>query len=369
MTELKNIMSAFEIYGDFMTAAPYGTGHINDTYKAVFSQAGRPVHYLAQRINTRVFQNPEALMDNVSRICAHLTSRARAENMEDASRRVLHLIPSRDGCSWHRDSEGGYWRCYLFIENATGYDVIENRSQAREAARCFGEYLNLLADLPGERLHETIPNFHNTPNRFANLLAAVENDEFKLAESVRREIDFFMERENATGALIKLQKEGKLPERVTHNDTKLNNVLLDNATNRGVCVIDLDTSMPGLSLYDFGDLIRTSTSPVSEDHPRPEEVRMRPEMYEALLEGFLESGRSFLNETETALLHEGGRLMTMEVGMRFLTDYLEGSKYFKTAYPEHNLVRCRTQMALVKSIEEQKDAMAALPEKILSRSV
>ncbi len=367
MIELRKVMSEFEIYGDFVEAFPYGTGHINDTYKAVFSQAGRRVNYLAQRINTRVFQNPEALMENISRICAHLSSRARAEGMQDASRRVLHLIPSRSGQPWHKDSENGYWRCYLFIEDATGHGIVQNTLQAREAARCFGEYLNLLADLPGKRLYETIPDFHNTPNRFANLAAAVEKDELNLAKLVQKEIDFFTARENAVGTLIKLQKEGKIPERVTHNDTKLNNVLLDNETSRGVCVIDLDTSMPGLSLYDFGDLVRTSTSPVPEDHPRPEEVQMRPEMYKALAEGFLESGHSFLNETEISLLPEGARLMTMEVGMRFLTDYLEGNKYFKTAYPEHNLVRCRTQIALTESIEKQTSAMLKMQEEVLSR--
>ncbi len=365
MNNLKEIISAFEIYGDFVDAAPYGTGHINNTYKAVVNQAGRSVNYLLQRINTNIFQEPETLMNNISRICSHLVSQAKAEGVEDASRRVLTLIPSTEGIPWYKDAEGGYWRCYLFIEDATGYEVIENTSQAREAARCFGRYLQLLENLPGERLNETIPNFHNTPNRLKNFINAVEKDEFNLVKTVKPEIDFVMERKDDVYNLVNLQKEGKLPERVTHNDTKLNNVLLDNKTNKGVCVIDLDTSMPGLSLYDFGDLVRTSTSPVPEDHPKPEEVRMMPEMYKALVEGFLDSGKDFLNSKEIELLPEGGRLMTMEVGMRFLTDYLEGNKYFKTAYPEHNLVRSRTQFALVASIEEQRAAMDKIPEEIL----
>ncbi len=218
----------------------------------------------------------------------------------------------------------------------------------------------LLADLPGGRLHETIPGFHNTPGRLQNLIKAAEQDPLNLAASVKQELSFFTDREEDVGILIKLQKEGLVPERVTHNDTKLNNVLIDDGNHRGMCVIDLDTSMPGLSLYDFGDLLRSSTSPVPEDHPHPEEVRMDFNMYRALVDGFLESGKSFLNDVEISYLPQGGRLMTLEVGMRFLTDYLLGSPYFKTAYPEHNLIRCHTQIALVKSIEEQMIEMSAL---------
>ncbi len=358
MTDFERTMRSFAIYGDFVDAQPYGTGHINSTYKASFDQAGRRVNYLFQRINDRVFRDPEALMDNVSRICDHLVERAERENLPDASRRVLSLIRSRNGEAWVRDGDGHYWRCYFFIEGATGHDVVQSPTQAKEAARCFGEYLRLLADLPGGRLHETIPDFHDTPGRFQNLLQAVENDPFDLASAVEDEISFFLDRRDDVGTLIDLHRNGMIPERVTHNDTKLNNVLIDTTTHEAMCVIDLDTSMPGLSLYDFGDLVRTSTSPVPEDHQRPDEVRMDFTMFSALVEGFLESGVDFLNESEIAGLPEGGRIMTMEVGMRFLTDYLLGNQYFKTSYPEHNLVRCRTQIALVQSIEEQMQKMS-----------
>ena len=358
MTEHEQVMRSFALYGDFIDAESYGTGHINSTYRACFDQAGRRINYLIQRINDQVFQSPEELMDNIARICDHLARRAGSENPADASRRVLTLIRSRSGEPWVRDREGGYWRCYLFIEGAVGHDVIQSPAQAGEAARCFGEYLRLLSDLPGGRLHETIPGFHNTPRRIENLAAAADEDALGLASGVREEIEFFLERSDDAGRLIALQKEGAIPERVTHNDTKLNNVLIDNTTQKGMCVIDFDTSMPGLTLYDFGDLMRSSTSPVPEDHPRPEDVRMDFTMFSALVKGFLAGAAGFLTDKEIAELPQGGRLMTLEVGMRFLTDYLQGNPYFRTQYPEHNLIRSRTQIALVRSIEEQMGKMA-----------
>ena len=364
MTEYKRIMRSFDIYGDFVDAEPYGAGHINFTYKASFDQSGRRVNYLFQRINDQVFRDPESLMNNVSRICDHLAERAENEDLPDASRRVLSLIRSQSGEPWVRDRDGHYWRCYLFIEGAVGHDVVQTSTQAAEAARCFGEYLRLLADLPGGPLHETIPGFHHTPGRLQNLLRAVDDDPFNLASGVDEEISFFLRRRDDVGTLIELQRGGLIPERATHNDTKLNNVLIDTETQEGMCVIDMDTSMPGLSLYDFGDLLRSSTSPVPEDHRRPEEVRMDFTMFSALAEGFLQGGAAFLNESEITGLPEGGRIMTLEAGMRFLTDYLLGNQYFKTRYPEHNLVRCRTQIALVQSIEEQMEKMSDFIESI-----
>jgi len=361
----KEAITNFRIYGDFINAFPYGTGHINSTYKALFSQAGRDVHYLIQRINEKVFKDPVLLMKNVSGICSHLKKRAEEENIEDASRKVLTLIPSKNGDSFVRDSTGGIWRCYLFIENAAGYDVVENEQQAEEAAKSFGEYLMLLDDYRGERLNETIPDFHNTPKRYTDFISIVESDPYNLVKTAQNEISFFMERKEEASLLINHFKEGRIPERITHNDTKLNNVLIDSKTNKGLCVIDLDTSMPGLSLYDFGDLVRSSTSPVSEDHKNPADVYMNFNMFTALVNGFLKPGKLFLNEYEIKLLPEGGRLMTLEVGLRFLTDYLNGSTYFKTAYPEHNLVRSRTQIELVKSIEKQKEKMNKYIESVM----
>jgi len=364
MERIERVMRSFSIYGDYIHTEPYGNGHINHTYRTAFDQAGRRVYYLFQQINREVFKNPEDLMDNVSRICDHLVERSEAEGFPDSSRRVLTLVRTRDGESWARDDEGEYWRCYFFIEGALGHDVVQNAAQAREAARCFGEYLRLLADLPGTRLSETIPGFHDTPARFEALMRAASEDEFGLADSVAVELDFFADRAGTFSTLIDACNQGLIPERVTHNDTKLNNVLIDEESLQGVCVIDLDTSMPGLSPYDFGDLVRSSTSPVPEDHRSPGDVRMDFMMFAALADGFLEPGRKFLNEKEISLLPEGGRLMTMEVGMRFLTDYLSGNRYFKTAYHEHNLVRCRSQIALAASIEEQMGEMQRHVEKL-----
>ena len=361
---IRALMQSFDIRGDFIEASPYGNGHINDTFRAVFSQAGREVDYLVQRINARVFTEPEKLMDNIARICGHLKNRAMGENLPDRTRRVLTLVPSTGGRPWVLDEDNRYWRCYLFIEGALGHDIVSNTQQAREAARCFGEYIRLLSDIPGEALHETIPRFHDTPWRYANLLDAMKLDPLGLADTVRDELSFFMERSGEYALLTDLQSKGKLPLRVVHNDTKLNNILIDSETHEGLCVIDLDTSMPGISLCDFGDLMRTSTSPVPEDHPHPGDVRMDFGMFKALAEGFLEPGIRFLNQAEIAHLPDGGRLMTLENGMRFLSDYLLGSPYYKIRYPEHNLHRCRTQIALAGSIEDQMAGMKDFVEKI-----
>ncbi|MCG8452955.1 MAG: aminoglycoside phosphotransferase family protein [Spirochaetales bacterium] len=355
--DFKELIDSFAIYGDFQEALPYGNGHINQTYRVVCHQAGRPMAYLLQRINENVFPQPQELMENVERICHHLQQRAKAEGMADLSRRVLSLVPTKQGKSWVKDDEGGIWRCYLFIEGASGHEVVQNPQQAREAGRCFAEYQRLLADLPGRPLKETIQNFHETPLRYARLVEAAQAAPASRLADVAAELDYFRSHEQTVRLLTGLRDAGELPVRVVHNDTKLNNILIDDATDQGLCVIDLDTSMPGLSLYDFGDLVRTSTSPVPEDHPHPQEVNMDFSMFKALADGFLENGRAFMNEQEILHLPEGGLLMTMEVGIRFLTDYLEGNKYFKVAYPEHNLVRCRTQVALCQSIEQQMTAM------------
>lgn len=360
----KKIIDSFAILGDFLTAEPYGNGHTNNTYRVKVNQAGRTVHYLIQQINDEVFQDPEALMMNIDRICRHMDQRVAWEGLKDTSRRILTLIPSRDGLPWFQDEGSHYWRCYLFIEGAVGHEVVSNPMQAREAARCFGEYLRLLEDFPGAPLHEEIPNFHDTPKCLNDLLETMREDTMGLAKSVGAELSFFLERQENFDKLIRLKAAGDIPERVTHNNTRLNNVLIDNRTHKAMCVIDLDTSMPGFSPCDFGGLVRSTTCPVPEDHPISEEVTMDLEIFTALAEGFLEPGLSFLNDAEIDNLLEGGRLVTMEVGMRFLTDYLQGSHYFRTAYPEHNLVRCQAQIALVKSIEDQWDQMRRVIEKI-----
>jgi hypothetical protein len=358
--DVRALSREFALLGDFASAAPYGSGHINDTYCLTMSQGGRPVRYLLQRINHAIFKDPDGLMRNIERVCAHAQSRLRDAGAPEASRRALTLVPTRAGKGWHTDAEGNRWRCYIFVEGATGHDVVLDAAQAREAARAFGAFQSLLADLPGGRLVETIPDFHHTPRRLARLEAAVKADAHGRAKGVAREIDFVLSRAGDAALVVDALAKGELPERVTHNDTKLNNVLLDDTTQEGICVIDLDTVMPGSVLYDFGDLVRTSTSPAAEDETDLSKVGMRMPMYQALVEGYLATAAGFLTPAERELLPFGGKLMTLEVGLRFLTDWLEGDVYFKVKRPGHNLDRCRTQFRLVESIEAQFPAMQAL---------
>jgi hypothetical protein len=359
-TEVKGVAAAFPLLGRFRRAAPYGSGHINDTYCVEYDQAGRPVRYILQRINERVFRNVPALMDNIARVTAHATARATALGGEDASRRSLTLVPTRENHPYHRDEHGGWWRCYLFIERARTHDVIRTPQHAREGARAFGGFQEMLADLPGERLHETIPHFHDTRRRFANLQAALAADPSHRAKEAAAEVAFALEREAMVGRLLDLQAAGAIPERVTHNDTKLNNVMIDDETHTGVCVIDLDTVMPGIALYDFGDMVRSATNAAAEDEPDPAKVHCRPEIFEALIEGYLAAARPFLNSTEIAHLAFSGRLITFETGIRFLTDFLEGDRYFKIKRPGHNLDRARNQFALLRSMERQEAQLEAI---------
>jgi hypothetical protein len=354
--DIPAIARQFHMYGEYLDAAPYGSGHINDTYRARFSQGGTEVHYILQRINTNVFKNPQALMENIQRVTAHLGTKLAAE--PDNSRTVLTLIGARDGQAWHVDQGGNYWRAYIFIEKAQTYDAVESPKQAFEAAKAFGRFQKLLADMPAPRLHDTIPDFHHTPRRFARLEQAIAADKVNRAKLAKAEIDFALGHKSITGTLI----EAGLPERVTHNDTKINNVMLDDATGQGICVIDLDTVMPGLALYDFGDMVRTTTSPAKEDEQDLSKVQMRFPMYEALVRGYLETAGGFLTKAERQFLAFSGKLITFEIGIRFLTDFLEGDVYFKTHREGHNLDRCRTQFKLVECIERQEPQMNKLAE-------
>lgn len=365
-TDIGRIAGAFQLPGSFVSAAPYGSGHINDTYAVTQDLGGSPRRFLLQRINERVFRDPRGLMANVSRVCAHAQSRLRQAGRRDADRRALTLVPAKSGSDWHEDGVGGCWRCYLFIEGATGHDVVKNEQQAREAARAFGAFQALLADLPGGRLNETIPFFHHTPTRYANFVRALRADAHGRAAAAAEEISFALGREAEASLIVKAMSDGVIPERVTHNDTKLNNVLIDDATGEGVCVIDLDTVMPGSALYDFGDLVRTSTSPAAEDETDLSKVQMRMSMFRALTEGYLTSAGGFLTAQERAWLPFSGKLITFEIGLRFLTDWLEGDVYFKVRRPGHNLDRCRTQFALVRSIEAQMKEMEAVVASVSS---
>ncbi len=348
----------FEFRGEVSGLKPHGTGHINDTFLVTCDACGTVVRYVLQHINRHVFHDPIAVMRNIERVTAHLAAQAVGD--PDADRRTLHLVPARDGLHWHVDARGETWRAYRFVENARTYETATSSGQAFQAARAFGRFQQQLSNLPPPRLNETIPGFHHTPKRFAALEEAIAANAAGRAALAEREIDFARSRQSLVSVLL----DAHLPERITHNDTKLNNVLLDDKTGEAVCVIDLDTVMPGLALYDFGDMVRTSTSPANEDERDLSKVTMQFPMFEALVRGYLETAGAFLTPEEKALLAFSGKLITFEIGIRFLADYLAGDTYFKVHREGHNLDRCHTQFKLVESIEQQEDAMNRLVESI-----
>jgi Ser/Thr protein kinase RdoA (MazF antagonist) len=357
---LAAVCAQFAIEGRFTDGRVHGSGHINDTYAVSLERDGRSARYVLQRINTRVFRNAEALMDNVARVCAHVMDRIAREGPPDADRRSLRLVPTRRGAPYFRDAQGGFWRVYHFIEGATSYDKVESPAQARVAARAFGRFQQLLADLPAPRLHETIPHFHDTRRRFDTLGRSIVTDVAGRAARAAPELDFARRREGLVDSLLSLQARGEIPERITHNDTKLNNVMLDDATGEALCIIDLDTVMPGLALYDFGDMARSATNAAAEDETDLSLVRMQMPVFAALVEGYRDGAGGFLNAAEVANLALAGRVITFEIGIRFLTDFLDGDIYFKTKRPEHNLDRARNQFALLRSMEEQREGMERL---------
>ncbi len=293
-------------------------------------------------------------MENIERVTGHLA--AQVADHPDRERRVLTLIPTRRDGVLHQDADGNYWRAYRFIENATTYNSVESPGQAYEAAKAFGEFQRMLADLPEPRLHDTIPDFHHTPKRFAALERAIAADVAGRAGQAGPEIEFALARRTLSNALI----DAELPERVTHNDTKINNVMLDDTTGEGTCVIDLDTVMPGLAAYDFGDMVRTATSPAAEDERDLSKVNMQFPLFEALARGYLSTAGGFLTPPERENLAVAGKVITFEIGIRFLTDHLSGDTYFKVHREGHNLDRCRTQFKLLESIEQQEGEMNRL---------
>lgn len=364
--DLRRVAGCFRIPGDFVSAAPYGHGHINDTYAVVFDQAGQPVRYLFQRINHRVFHNPSAVMENISRVTAHLREKLEAEGAAQASRRVLTLVPTVDGRMWEMDESGHHWRCYLFIEKARTYDQPATPAQAHQAARAYGRFQHLLADLPAPRLRDTVPLFHHTRARFEALRQAARDNPLGRAAGLGPELDFCLAREPMVDTLLALQAQGVLPERVIHNDTKLDNVMLDDATGEGICVVDLDTVMPGLVLYDFGDLCRTAACARPEDERDLGQVAMRLDMFEAIARGYHATAGDFLIPPEREHLAFAPALITFEVGMRFLTDHLLGDQYFKIHRPGQNLDRARAQFKLVESFERNRAAMDAVVRRVFS---
>ena len=357
--EIKNITSAFVLEGTLTECIPYGSGHINDTYRLTYD-TGK--HYILQKMNRNIFKNPVELMENISGVTAWLKKKIQ-ENGGDVERETLNLVMTKNGLPYYVDDSEEYWRMYFFIEDATSFDMVKNENDFYQSAVAFGHFQRLLADYPAETLHETITNFHNTVDRLEKFKDAVEKDVCHRASDVEREIQFVLDRTELAHVLCDMQDQGKLPLRVTHNDTKLNNIMIDNTTGRAICVIDLDTVMPGLSVNDFGDSIRFGASTGAEDEKDLTKVSCDLQLFEVYAKGFIEGCGGALTETELDMLPIGAILMTFECGMRFLTDYLEGDHYFKVRREGHNLDRCRTQFKLVKDMEEKLPRMKEIVNK------
>ena len=361
-TILNEVIAAYDFPETLLGAVRYGSGHINDTFCLICQpQEGKAIRYILQGLSVAAFPRQAELMENFVGITSYLRKKIEAAG-GDPMRETLNLIFTREGNPYYTDSTGKAWRLMPYVE---GTLCLQKATPElfEASARAFGRFQMLLADYPAHTLHESITNFHNTEDRFAKFLAALEADKLGRAREVGAEIQFVMERKADCSVALNALREGKLPLRVTHNDTKLNNVLIDEKTLEGICIIDLDTTMPGLSIYDFGDSIRFGANHSKEDEKDLSKVNFDIELYEVYTRGFLEGAKGSLTPAELEYLPWGARLMTLECGIRFLTDYLDGDNYFRIHYPEQNLDRTRTQFKLVADMEQQFDAMAAVVAK------
>lgn len=355
---LSSIASQFKIKGKVVDIVSFGSGHINDTYKVITDNGDED--YLLQRINHHVFKNIEQLMSNISIVSAHLHQKRIAANITDKNT-VLTPIASHDHNYYIEDEKGDFWRIYYLISDAKSYDLVENQQQAMEVGRAFGKFQSLLADLNTEKIHEVIPNFCHIGSRLADFHLALANDPLKRKETIKEEIEFIQEREKSMYAILEMAERNEIPLRITHNDTKLNNVLL-NQYDQAKCVIDLDTVMPGYVAYDFGDAIRTIINPVAEDEADLEKIVLNIPLFKAYTEGYFEEAKQFLTKKEVESLIKGVLLFPYMQAVRFLTDYIQGDKYYKIKHSEHNLQRTRAQLKLVKEIEENLEELKSIIE-------
>ena len=354
---LKAILQRFQVEGRLLDISPYGDGHINDTYFVRFLGSGNGVNpYVFQCINQSVFKKPGEVMHNMERVTAYVRDAASAAG-RDPARATVSLIPTLNGRSWYRAPDGSVWRLSQFIAGARTYQRALNPEHNYYAGNAFGEFLVYLKDFPVDDLYVTIPDFHHTPKRYQAFLGAVDGDYANRANTARVEIDFITCRESLTSILMDLVAAGEMPERVTHNDTKIDNVMIDDATGEGVCVIDLDTVMPGLTVFDFGDSVRSGANTAAEDEADTARVAFDLSVFDRLAHGFLDAARDMLTPLEIDYLAFGARLITLEQGIRFLTDYLNGDTYYKTTRPGQNLDRARTQLKLVAEMESRGDQM------------
>lgn len=364
---LQEVLAAYDFGAPVVGAMRYGHGHINDTF-CVHTQPEDDCCkcYILQRMSAAAFKHPEQLMENIVGITEFLGKKIRQAG-GDRSREAMEVLWTRDGKSYYTDSVGGAWRVFPFVTGTYCYQRVDTPALFEASARAFGKFQRMLCDYPAHTLHEAIPHFHDTEDRLRKFKEAMAGAPLDRIALCRAEIDFVLSRESDCSVALQAMREGKLPLRVTHNDTKLNNVLVDKQTGEGICVIDLDTTMPGLSINDFGDSIRFGANHSDEDEKDLSKVNFDIGLFEVYTRGFLEGAQGSLTECELEYLPWGARLMTLECGIRFLTDYLEGDHYFHIRYPEQNLDRCRTQFKLVRDMEEQFDAMHTVVGKYASQ--
>ena len=354
LDQINNAINNFKLCGKVRGCIPYGNGHINDTFMVICEEDNGTEHkYVLQAVNNNVFKEPAKVMENIEKVTEYLSG------MVSDPREVLNLVHTFNDNTFYKDKHGFYWRMYDFVTDSVCLDR-PNIDEFYECAVAFGKFQRMLSDFPAESLYETILDFHNTPKRYENFLKALEENKSGRAERALEEIDFVKKYEKFYPVLINANKEGKLPLRVSHNDTKSNNVMLNEKDHKALCVIDLDTIMPGFSVTDFGDAIRFGASTADEDEIDLSKVNFDIEKFRIYTKGFLDGCGGQLPDSEIMLLPEGAKMMTLEVGMRFLTDYIDGDTYFKTAYAEHNLVRCRTQFKLVSEMDRHWDEMKAI---------
>ena len=359
MVSIENVVSNFTVEGKVVDYIPFGNGHINDTRLVTMDNG---VQYVLQRINKNVFKRPDLLMENYVGVTKFI--RKKIEEMGgDPLREVLNAIPTKDGKPFTIDEEGQYWRLLVYVTDSMSYDQVEKPEQFYDSAVSFGDFQYMLRDYPAETLHETIVNFHNTPDRYRQLMEAIEGDAKGRLAEVTAEVEFAKARREFANTLENAHKEGRLPLRVTHNDTKLNNILFDINTGKTLCVVDLDTIMPGYSVNDFGDSIRFGATTALEDETDLSKVNFDISLYELYVKGFIEGAKGGLTEGELEMLPIGAIMMTFECGMRFLADYLNGDTYFRVHRPSHNLDRCRNQFKLVSDMESRLDEMKAIVRK------
>lgn len=347
------VASLFAFDGEVAEATPCGNGHINSTFIIRTSTDRR---YILQILNTAIFKKPEEVMENIVAVTEHIRAGLLAAG-EDAERGTMRVVPTRHGGNGHTDSDGRFWRAYDFVEGTVCRLTVDSAETFSRVGEAFGDFQRRLSSFDAARLHETIPNFHNTKKRYADFLASVKADCVGRASTVEAEIAFIKARADQTALIVDALASGELPLRVTHNDTKLSNILLDAETEASVCIIDLDTVMPGSSLYDFGDSIRTGAASAAEDEADLQKVHFLPAMFRAYARGFIRGTAGALTEREIAMLPDGGYIITLEQAIRFLGDYLDGDIYYHIDYPDHNLVRARTQLKLVADMELYMDEL------------